>query len=77
MLSHLVGVLHCDQLHIVERIRYHPDSKELVRDYVIEDPLYLNSPYTGQDKQGISAESYIPFNCTELSGENNLRPENT
>ncbi len=59
----------------MERFHYDADSKELTRDYVIEDPLYLNSPYTGQDKQGISAEPYVPFNCTELSGKNNLRPE--
>jgi hypothetical protein len=76
VLEHLVGVLHSDQLHIVERIHYDADSKELVRDYVIEDPLYLNSPFTRQDKQGISAEPYTPFNCTELSGSNNIRPQN-
>ena len=75
VLSHLVGVLHSDQLHIVERFRFDADNRELVRDYVIEDSLYLNSPYTGQDKQGISAEPYTPFNCTELSGKNNLRPD--
>jgi hypothetical protein len=29
----------------------------------------------GQDKQGISAKPDDPFNCTELSGKNNLRPD--
>ena len=75
VLSHRIGILHSDQMHVTERFYYDEARRERVRDYVVEDPLYLNTPYVGQDRQGIPTESYTPFNCTELSGRNNLRPE--
>jgi len=75
VLSHRVGILHSDQMHISERIYYDEATGELVRDYVIEDPLYLNTPFVSQDRLSISAEPYAPYNCTELSGANNIRLE--
>jgi hypothetical protein len=75
VLSHRAGILHSDQMHISERIYYEEASGELVRDYVVEDPLYLNTPYVAQDRQRVSAVPYTPYNCMELSGQNNIRPE--
>lgn len=74
VLSHRIGILHSDQMHIIERFYYDKASRELVRDYVVEDPLYLNSPYVGQDRQRIATESYSPYDCADLSGKNNIRP---
>ena len=74
VLSHRIGILHSDQMHIIERFYYDEASRELVRDYVVEDPLYLNSPYVGQDRQRIATESYSPYDCADLSGKNNIRP---
>jgi hypothetical protein len=74
VLSHRVGVLHSDQMHVTERIYYDEAAVELVRDYVVEDPLYLDTPYVNQDRQRISTESFSPYNCLDLSGKNNLRP---
>ena len=75
VLSHRVGVLHSEQMHISERIYYDQVSGELVRDYVVEDPLYLNTPYVNQDRQRVSTESFSSYDCLDLSGKNNLRPE--
>jgi hypothetical protein len=64
-----------DQMHTVEKISYDAESKTLKRSYVIEDPLYLKSNASGQDEMLISEKAYEPYNCTELSGDNNTRPE--
>ena len=45
----------------------------LVRDYVVTDPLYLAEPYRGRDVAGLGAVAYQPFDCVDLSGENNRR----
>lgn len=75
VLSHRVGIFHSDQMRITERFFYDDASHELVRDYVIEDPLYLNTPYIAQDRQGVPTTAHQPYNCAELSGDNNIRPE--
>ena len=67
------GVQFSDQMHIVERFTFDPAAKTLTRVYTAEDPLYLKAPYTGQDVQMISDEPYVPYNCVELSGKNNIR----
>lgn len=74
VLHPLNGTPHSDQMHTVEKISYDAESKSLKRDYLITDPLYLNKPYSGSDSQNISAQAYEPYNCTELSGDNNRRP---
>jgi len=69
------GVMHSDQMHIVERFTFDPAAKTLTRDYRADDPLYLKSPYTGKDVMMISDEPHVPYNCVELSGTNNIRPK--
>ena len=73
--EHRDGSHTSDQMHIVERFRYDTESKTLIRDYTINDPLYLAELAIGQDVQAISASGYKPYNCVELSGKNNIRPE--
>ena len=68
------GLMHSDQLHVVERFSVDPDAKTLAREYRAEDPLYLKSPYTGRDVMILSNEPATAYNCVELSGKNNLRP---
>ncbi len=67
------GVMYSDQMHIVERFTYDPAAKTLTRAYTADDPLYLKAPYKGQDFMTISDEPYVPYNCVELSGKNNIR----
>ena len=68
------GVMHSDQMHVIERFSVDPDRKTLTRAYQAEDPLYLKSPYTGTDVMLLSNEPFVPYNCVELSGRNNVRP---
>ena len=64
-----------DQMHVTERFALDEETRTLTRDYVVNDPLYLSEPYTGRDVSDIAAEPYRPFNCVDLSGENNRRPD--
>jgi len=69
----IIGVMYSNQMHIVERFTFDANAKTLTRAYRAEDPLYLKVPYMGQDVMAISDEPYVPYNCVELSGKNNIR----
>lgn len=71
----IAGIMHSDQIHVVERFTVDPLARTLTRAYRVEDPLYLASPYTGTDVMTVSAEPYTPYKCVELSGKNNERPK--
>ncbi len=71
----IVGLMHSDQMHVVERFSVDPNAKTLTREYRAEDPLYLKSPYTGRDVMLLSKEPFVLYNCVELSGQNNIRPK--
>jgi hypothetical protein len=63
------------EVHVVERFSYDDESRTLVRDYVVTDPLYLAEPYRGRDVADLAAAAYQPYDCVDLSGENNRRPD--
>jgi hypothetical protein len=66
---------HSDQLHSIERFYIDPETGYLNRDYPIAGPLYLVGETMGRNMMVPSATGYMPYNCVELSGDNNLRPE--
>ncbi len=68
------GVMLSDQAHVVERFTLDAKAGTLTRAYVVEDPLYLKQPYAGRDVMAASKEPYTPYECVELSGDNNKRP---
>jgi hypothetical protein len=74
VLSHRDGMKHSDQMHVIERFHYDAERKYLVRDYTVTDPLYLVGKTIGQDFMALSDKPYTPYNCVELSGDNNIRP---
>ena len=63
------GVKHSTELHVVERFSLSEDGKTLMRSYVGIDPLYLAAPFEGQDRIGISAAAFDPYNCEDLTEE--------
>ena len=71
----LAEVMMSDRAQVMERFYYDEDNQTLIRDYTVLDPLYLAKPYTGRNVSDIAAEPYRPFDCVNLSGENNQRPE--
>jgi hypothetical protein len=74
VLSHRDGMKHSDQMHSVERFHYDAEREYVVRDYTVTDPLYLVGETSGQDLMALSDVPYSPYNCLELSGDNNIRP---
>ncbi len=75
VLNHQNGMKHSDQMHSVERFYIDPETGYLNRDYTITDPLYLVGETMGRDMMAASATPYQTYNCVELSGDNNIRPE--
>ena len=71
----LAEVMMSDQAQVMERFYYDEENQTLIRDYTVLDSLYLAKPYTGRNVSDIAAEPYRPFDCVNLSGENNQRPE--
>lgn len=68
------GVMFSDQAHVTERFTLDARARVLTREYRVDDPLYLKQPYTGRDVMNASQEPYTPYECVELSGDNNKRP---
>ena len=75
ILNHQSGMKHSDQMHTIERFRVDSETGYLVRDYYVTDPLYLVGEVHGQDLMAPSEVGYSPYNCVELSGDNNIRQE--
>lgn len=75
VLSHSSGMKHSEQMRVVERIHVNQETMQLIRDYTITDPLYLEGVTTGQDIMGYTETPYSRYNCTELSGKNNIRSD--
>ena len=74
-LAFRTGIPHSDQMSTVERFRIDEETGNLIQSYVADDPSYLDNAYTGQNTMQPSAAPYERYNCVELSGENNIRPE--
>jgi hypothetical protein len=43
----------------------------LTRTYTFDDPLFMQGTYAGQDSASLTTEQYAPYDCEELSGNNN------
>ena len=69
-----IPLMTSERMHVVERFAFDEEARTLTRDYVVTDPLFLSEPLEGRDVSDIAAEPYRPFNCVDLSGENNRRP---
>ena len=67
--------VHSDRWHVVERFRVSDDGRTLTRTYTFDDPLYMEGAYTGQDTHSLTSEPYAPYECEDLGGINNQRPE--
>jgi len=70
-----IPLMTSDQMRVTERFAFNEDERTLTREFVVTDSIYLSEPYTGRDVSDAAAEPYRPFNCVDLSGENNRRPD--
>ncbi len=67
--------MHSAEWHVVERFSVSDDGLALTRDYTFTDPLYMEGSYSGTDTVSLTDEPLVPYECEELSGDNNLRPD--
>lgn len=69
------GVINSDELHLVERVTHDPETDRLVVSFTALDPKFWRAPLQGEIKMARSDQPFTPYGCIELSGENNLRPD--
>jgi hypothetical protein len=67
-------VRNSDELHIAERFSLDPDTLQLRRDFVAEDPVYFTDQYIGFDVVLPADVPYVAHPCDELAFEFN--PDN-
>ncbi len=75
LLLHQGGVHHSPDMHVAERFYLDPETSQLVRSYRLTDPAYFVGVREGVDYMAMSSAPYTPYNCVELAGANNQRPE--
>lgn len=68
------GVMHSEDMRVVETLTLSDDGQQLVRDYEVVDPQYLNGPYTGRSVWLRSNLPLTAYECEELSGVSKIRP---
>ena len=68
------GLMHSADMQVTERFEVSDDGQTLVRAYVAHDPAFLQTDWVGESVFQRTSEPYRPYDCTELSGDNNRRP---
>jgi hypothetical protein len=58
---------HSDRLHVVERFRFDPKTRQLRRDYTARDPPFLTEAVTGTNTMDISNVPYGAEPCEDLT----------
>ena len=76
VLSHFASIRHSDQLYSVEQFYIDPETNFLMRDTVVTDPLYLNTPKTFSDGQELVSLPFEKYNCV-LEGADHLSAGST
>jgi len=73
VLNAMGGVMYSDKMHYVERFSLDAAAGTLTHEWTGTDELYLKKSISGRDVSQISQEPFVPYNCKELSGKNNMR----
>ena len=68
------GLMHSADMQVTERFEVRDDGQTLVRAYTAHDPAFLQTDWVGESVFQRTSEPYRPYDCTELSGDNNRRP---
>lgn len=69
------GLLHSGEMMVTERFSLIEDGNVLRRDYEAIDPVFWTRAYTGNNAWARSDIPVTPYNCVELGGISNIRPE--
>jgi hypothetical protein len=57
------GVLHSDQMTLIERLSIDPSNDDLVLNWTIADPLYYTESFSGSQRLVRSDLTIQPYNC--------------
>lgn len=69
------GVINSDALQVVERVTHDRETDRLIVSFTALDPKYWRAPLQGEIRLARTDQSFTPYGCIELAGENNLRPD--
>ena len=69
------GLMNSNKMHVVERLSLSDDGTQLIREYSVTDEDYLKEAVTGRSSWTRTDVPLGKYNCTELSGINNVRPQ--
>jgi len=69
------GVINSDALQVVERVAHDPETDRLIVSSAALDPKFWRAPLQGEIKLARTDQTFTPYGCIELAGENNLRPD--
>ncbi len=69
------GVINSDALQVEERVTHDPETDRLIVSFTALDPKFWRAPLQGEIKLARTDQSFTPYGCIELAGENNLRPD--
>ena len=58
---------HSEQLHVVERFWFDPQTRQLRREYTATDPRFLTEPVTGSNAMDIAGVRYGAEPCEDLT----------
>ena len=58
------GVVHSEELHLVERLTVDPDAEILSVAFTAEDPKYFTQPFSGEFLYQPSPYAVEPYGCT-------------
>lgn len=67
------NVPHSEQLHVVERFRFDPKTRQLRREYTARDPRFLAKPVTGSNAMDVSGVPYGAEPCADLTIDENAK----
>ncbi|MGI9203250.1 MAG: DUF6152 family protein [Woeseiaceae bacterium] len=68
------GVMHTEDMRVVETLTLSDDGQQVVREYEVLDPQFLKEPYTGRSVWLRSDLPLTAYDCEELSGVSKIRP---
>jgi len=69
------GIMHGESMVVSEKLTLSEDGNKLIRDYIVIDKEFLKKPISGTNTWLRTNTELDSFDCQELSGINNVRPE--
>jgi hypothetical protein len=69
------GLLHSENMRVVERLSLAEDGAQLIRQYEVSDPDFFKETYAGRSSWTRTDLPLTEYGCEELGGISNIRTE--